>query len=141
MSNQESVPNDANVGWQDLETNNGAKYAVKADDYDIADRPASTSDEISARGPDFSDVSVNWGTHTSGAPPQDIQDKTGITWYSLNKAPWYRPYTWRLTINVNDTYNYVFKDQSGDTYSLSTWQLGTHTVDYSSDNPTIISIS
>ncbi|GKT42872.1 uncharacterized protein ColSpa_03053 [Colletotrichum spaethianum] len=134
-------PADANVGWQELKTSNGAKYQVKANDYEISDKPAPTDDELSARGPEFSDVRLNWGTHTSGAPPQDVQDKTGITWYNLNKAPWYSVFKWRLTINVKDTYNYVFTDQSGDTYSLGTWQLGTHTVDYDSSEPTIVSIS
>ncbi|KAI8159609.1 hypothetical protein K4K49_004010 [Colletotrichum sp. SAR 10_70] len=138
---QEQPPPDAEVGWQELKTENGNKYRVKADDYDIADRDPD-GDEPAAAGPPFKDVEVYWTVGSSGAPSQDVQNKTAITWYRLDKAPWYVYYKYRLTINTNDTYNYEFTDQSPDTYSLGVWQKSvTHTVDFDSSSPTIVKIS
>ncbi|KAF5673254.1 hypothetical protein FDENT_10347 [Fusarium denticulatum] len=136
------VPPDAEVGWNQLSSNNGASYRVKASDYDIADKPADSGDEPAATGPSFNNVKVHWTVGSEGAPSQDVQDETAITWYKLEKAEWWSPFSYKLTISTKDTYNYVFHDESGDGYTLGVWQnAGTHSVEYSSGKPTIISIS
>ncbi|KAG7422249.1 hypothetical protein ACKAV7_000155 [Fusarium commune] len=136
------VPSDAEQGWNQLSSNNGADYRVKASDYDINDKPADSADEPSASGPSFKNVKVHWTVGSEGVPSEDVQDETGITWYKLDKAEWWSPYTYKLTIVAKDTYNYVFYDESGDYYTLGVWQnAGTHSVEYRSGKPTIVSIS
>ncbi|KAK1673271.1 hypothetical protein BDP55DRAFT_634213 [Colletotrichum godetiae] len=140
MSDDEQAPPDAEIGWQELETDNGGSYRVKADEYDISD-PVE-ADECAASGPPFSNVQANWTVGSEGAPPDDVQNQTATTWYKLKQAPWYSIYKWRLTINVQDTYDYSFTDKSGDSYRLNVLTLSeTHYVDYDSSDPTIVSIS
>ena len=140
--NTEAIPQDAEVGWQELASSKGEKYRVKASDYEIGDKPAGTEDEPSASGPSFKDVEVYWTVGSEGAPSQDVQNRTAITWYKFSKAPWYSVYTYRLTISTKDTYNYTFWDQEPDYYKLDVWQnSGTHTVEFSSGSPTIVRIS
>lgn len=114
---------------------------VKAKDYTVAEWPAASPDEPSAHGPDFNGAGVKWGTWTNGDTSADAKSKTGVIWYSLNKVPWHRPFKWRLTVNINDTYDYNFKDESSDTYSLSCCQTGMHYVDFNSDAPAIVATS
>ncbi|KAI4599323.1 hypothetical protein KJ359_001764 [Pestalotiopsis sp. 9143b] len=116
-------------------------YEVKAEKYTGAEKPAANPDEPSARRPDFNNVGVKWDTWTNGDTSTDIESKTGVTWYSLDNAPCYRPFKWQLTVNINDTYDYKFKDESDDTYSLSRWHTSTHYDDVNSDAPAIVSIS
>ncbi|KAF2225405.1 hypothetical protein BDZ85DRAFT_257448 [Elsinoe ampelina] len=138
---QKEVPANAEVGWQVLSNDQGTKYRVKAEEYDLAEESAS-SDAPAASGPPFKDVKVTWRFGTEGAPDKDVQEQTSITWYKLAKAPWYSPYTYELTIVAKDTYNFKFTDMEPDTYSLDVYQnAGSHYVQYSSKNPTIVSIS
>ena len=143
MSNTPQAPEDANVGWEELKSNKGQEYRIKASDYDIADKPTSEGEHsVAASGPNFSDVPVHWTVGSSGAPSTDVQDKTAITWYKLEKAELLSIFQYKLTINCNDTYNYKFTDQSSDTYTLDVWQnAGTHSLEYSSSRPIIVSIS
>lgn len=80
---------------------------------------------VEASGPIFSNVKVDWDAGTSGAPSADVQNTTAITWYKLDKAPWYSIYTWQLTINCTDTYNYQFTDATNDSYSLDVYSTST----------------
>ena len=138
---QKEAPADANVGWQDLKSEKGDGYRVKASEYDIS-ASAQETDAPAASGPSFSGVSVNWTYGTSGAPSNDVQNRTAITWYKLDKAEWWSPFQYKLTINCSDSYDYEFKDGTGDTYKLNVWQnAGSHEVEYRSSNPTIVSIS
>lgn len=60
----------------------------------------------------------------------------------MKKAPWWSVYTYELTFNTRDTYNYYFGDQTNDAYNVNVYQnAGTHVVNYSSDAPTIVKIS
>ena len=99
--------------------------------------------DLGSHGSSFKDVKVYWTVDSSGAPSTDVQNQTGITYYKLGKAEWFSPYTWKLTINTNSTYDYYFKDQSpGDPYEINVYQnAGTHEVEYRSDQPNIVSIS
>lgn len=143
MSGQQQAPADANVGWEELKSDKGQAYRVKASDYNIADKPVGEeANAAAASGAGFSKVSVNWTVGSSGAPSSDLQDKTAITWYKLEEAEWFSPYKYKLTINCKDTYDYTFFDKASDAYSISVWQnAGSHSVEYRSDNPTIVSVS
>ncbi len=143
MSDQKQAPADANVGWEGLKSDKGKEYRVKASDYDIAAKPAGEeANSVAASGPEFSNVTVDWTVGSSGAPSPDIQNKTGITWYKLENAEWYSPFQYKLTINCNDTYDYHFMDQEGDSYQLDVRQTaGSHSLEYRSSAPTIVSIS
>ncbi|KAG9506589.1 hypothetical protein J7337_000122 [Fusarium musae] len=133
------APSDAKVGWNQLLSNNGAPYRVKASDYDIADKPADSADES---GPNFENVKVYWTVGSEGVTSRDVQYETGITWYKLDWAELRSPFTYKLTIVAQDTYNYVFYDETGDGYTLGVWQgARTHNVEYGSRKPTIVSIS
>lgn len=138
---QEQPPADANVGWQELKSEKGEKFRVKASDYDISDPPEG-GDAPSASGPKFNGVSVNWRVGTSGNTSSEVRNKTAITWYKLEKAPWWSIYTYRLSINCEDTYNYRFYDEEPDNYDINVWNnAGTHTVEFKSERPTIVSVS
>ncbi|KPM43291.1 hypothetical protein AK830_g3277 [Neonectria ditissima] len=142
MSDQEQAPADANVGWQDLTSDKGQTYRVKASDYDIGDKPTDDGDAVAASGPKFASVPVRWTVGSSGSTSDEVRNKTAITWYKLDKAPWYSPKKYRLSINVEDTYDYRFFDEEPDYYGISVWQTaGTHTVEFDSDRPTIVSVS
>jgi len=140
-----SIPADANVGWEELKSSSGAKYRVKAADYDITDKPTDEANETEASGPSFKDVRVNWKLGTEGVPDEDVQRRTAITWYKLAEAEWYSPFKYKLTINCKDTYCYFFTDKDEpkpDKYMLNVFQNpGTHSLEFGSKNPTITSIS
>ncbi|GKU08053.1 hypothetical protein FLAG1_07872 [Fusarium langsethiae] len=136
----QDAPQDAQVGWLELKSDKGQDYRVKASDYDISEG-SSGGDAPSASGPPFN-VPVNWHVGDEGAPSQEIQDKTAITWYKFEKAPWYSPYQYKLTINTRDTYNYTFFDSEPDYYGLNVFDSsGSHSVEFRSDNPTNTSIT
>ena len=142
MSDEQQAPADANVGWKNSDSTNSQNYRLKASDYNIADKLTNIDTGlVAADGPKFSKVTVNWPVGSSGAPSEDVQEKTAITWYSLDKAEWYSPFSYKLTINTIDTYDYHFEDASYDYYELNVFQTGVHEVEYDSKNPNIISIS
>jgi hypothetical protein len=143
MSEQLQAPADAKLGWAEMTSDNGGDYRVKASDYDIADQPDGEGGNVTAaNGPTFLDEPVNWSCPSSGTPSQEFQNKTGITWYKLDKAPWYSPKKYRLTISCKDSYNYSFTDESPDTYWLNVFMTSTtHSVEYDSARPTIVKIS
>ena len=143
MSDQQKEASaDANVGWQDLKSEKGEAYRVKASDYDIASASAEAADAPAASGPSFSDVAVNWTVGSSGTTTSDVQNRTAITWYKLERAELFSIYQYKLTVNCADTYDYKFTDQEPDTYRLNVFQnAGTHSLEYRSHSPTIVKIS
>ena len=143
MSDTQQAPEDANVGWEELKSDKDQDYRVKASDYNIADKPTGEGEHsVAASGPSFSNVSVYWTVGSSGATSTDVQNKTAITWYKLEKASLFSIYQYKLSVNCSDTYNYKFTDQEPDTYTLNVWQnSGTHSLEYRSSGPTIVSIS
>ncbi|KAJ3533475.1 hypothetical protein NM208_g7969 [Fusarium decemcellulare] len=125
--------------WKEAESKKGEKYRVSATHYDITE--LQEGDAPAANGPPFN-VQVDWRLNTEGSPSQDIQNKTGITWYKLEKAPWYSIKKYRLTISTKDSYNYTFFDNEPDQYGLNVFNTGgLHYVEYDSANPTISSIT
>ncbi|KAF4965851.1 hypothetical protein FSARC_6371 [Fusarium sarcochroum] len=131
---------DNEAGWKKLQSENGQDYRVNASDYDISEPPAA-QDEPAASGPPFN-VQVNWPVGSEGAPSQEVQDRTAITWYKLEKLGFWNFYDYRLTIATQDTYNYTFFDQEPDYYGLNVFDTrGTHSVEFKSGNPTIRSIT
>ncbi|KAK1756700.1 hypothetical protein QBC47DRAFT_459417 [Echria macrotheca] len=85
-------------------------------------------------------VDVDWEPGTSGNPSQDIQDQTGITWYSLKKISSLL-YTWELQITTRASdITYTFTDRSPDEYSLYCLVSGNHSVDYNSSDAAIVKI-
>ncbi|KAF7563163.1 hypothetical protein G7046_g952 [Stylonectria norvegica] len=139
--NQQNPPADENVGWEERTSQKGQSYRVKASDYDISEKPTG-GDAVAASGPKFSSVPLHWTVGSSGSTSDEIRNKTAITWYKLDKAPWYSVKKYRLSINTEDTYDYEFFDEEPDEYGLNVWQTaGTHTVEFDSERPTIVSVS
>jgi len=140
---QQQVPADSDVGWEELTSEKNQKYSVKASDYNIANKPTGEEAQAAAAsGPSFENVAVNWPFGTSGTPSKDVQNKTAITWYKHDAAPAASIYKYELTISVSDTYNYTFTDEEPDTYKLNVWdKSGTHFVRFRSEKPTIVKIS
>ena len=141
LDQKKEVPADAQTGWVDSKSKTGQGFRVKASEYDIS---TATKKHVAAlaHGPAFKDVEVYWTLGSSGAPTQDVQNRTGITWYKLAEAPWYSPWDHELTINTTKTYNYHFTDQWPDTYDLNVFiNGGSHYVQYDSGKPTIVKIS
>lgn len=79
--NQEKeVPKDANVGWLDESSEKKENYRVKASEYNIKEA-SEGGNQANASGPSFQGVNVHWEVGSSGAPSEDVQDQTAITWY------------------------------------------------------------
>jgi hypothetical protein len=84
-------------------------------------------------------VDVYWTVGSSGNPSKDVQEKTGIRWYSLNRIDELF-FTYELDITTSETYYYLFRDEEPDEYSLNCFMTGNHYVRYNSREPTIVKI-
>lgn len=119
-------------------------YRIKAEGYDIQEATEESTNGVNASGEPFESVEVNWNTDNEGSTDASFQEHYGITWWKIAKAPWYSPFTWELTVNVRDTYHYIFADEtntSGGMYHLDCFKTGIHTVQYRSDKPKIHKVS
>ncbi|KAK1709714.1 hypothetical protein CaCOL14_012404 [Colletotrichum acutatum] len=135
----EQAPPDAELGWLDLENENGEMYRIKAEEYDISEDH--DEDEGAASGPPFV-VQADWTVGSDGEPSGDVQNQATIGWYQLSKAPWWSMYTYRLTFQSEDNYNFSFTDKSNNSYSLNKWAGSyVHLLEFNSSDPTIVSIS
>lgn len=133
-------PETGNAGW--FEPKN-VEYRVKAEDYDIKEAAEDSKDSPNASGEPFS-VGCDWNVNSEGTPDQGFQERTGITWWKIEKAPWYSPFTWQLTFNCRDSYHYIFTDEtdsSGGSYHVDVYVNGVHSVQYRSDRPKIHKVS
>lgn len=101
------------------------------------------------------EVSVDWAPMTTvngethyAETSSDIRSSTHIiSWALRSGGPFsgLSPYTWGLSVQTDRgpwykfgrNYNYAFTDESGDTYTLTTYRDGAHFLDYNSDKPTI----
>ena len=63
-----------------------------------------------ASGPSFNDVAVYWAVGSSGAPSNDVQNRTAIIWYKLETAERWSIFKYKVTVNCAYTYNYKLTD-------------------------------
>lgn len=126
--------------WQYRPLNeNSGTYRVKAEEYDISDDH--NGEEGAASGPPFN-VQVDWTVGSEGEPSEYVQNQATIGWCKLSKAPWWSMYTYRLTFQSDDNYNFSFTDKSNNSYSLNKWaDSHVHFLEFNSSDPTIVSIS
>jgi hypothetical protein len=143
MSESAQAPTDNTIAWQKGASRKGKTFHFGAkksrEKLEVAadDDSSSSSDDDSS----WSSVDVDWKVGTSGNPSQDVQDATGIRWYSLQKiSTLFRLYDYELDITTSKAYNYLFRDESQDEYSLNCYVTGNHYVQYNSDQPNIVKI-
>ena len=85
-------------------------------------------------------IAVDWPEGTSGNTTDDVYKATGIRSYSVQDViGWI--YQWEIDFNTENEWDYVFTDQSGDTYSCSCDRTGGHYIDYNSRLPNITQVS
>lgn len=137
----QNVPESTEGGWQELTNNNGEKFMVKAENYDISAQ--NNNDAVAASGPPFDNLRVGWNPNNEGVTTEEVQETTGITYWKLQKSPWWNKlFQWQLTISTRDTYHYYFTDASGHVEDLNVYQnAGTHWISWNSPNPEVVLIS
>lgn len=74
-----------------------------------------------------------WRGEIPHCPRTKHSTKTSVK----SSSPFYDYY---LEIHVNETYNYYFTDEEGDTCNINTFTLGSHIVRFNSKKPTIVRV-
>jgi hypothetical protein len=127
--------------WDEDTSKNGQTYYTRDVDTEgnTVKKPKDVSgQEVNSHGPSFSNVPCYWTPGTSGSTSADFANQTGITWYKLdNSIGW----TYQLTINTTQSYNYTFNTPA-ESYGLNvirTWT--THEVTYTTYQPNVTSVS
>jgi hypothetical protein len=134
-----SAPQGNFEGWTEKKSKNGKTFYYRAVDSEGATKKpeGGQAHQVDARGPSFSGAQCHWTSGTSGNTSTDFANETAITWYKLaNTVGW----TYELTINCTDTYDYTFHTPN-DSYHLDVWQTSTtHEVTYTTEDPTVTSV-
>ena len=137
------IPGLEHVVWTKATTKNGQSYAIGVG------RAAKASTDIGTGGPIMRahgetkafNIDVKWPvTGEVKVTTTEVYDVAGIEKYELSENGWWNWYKYSLWIKNNVNYTYGFKDESPDTYYLTTIVHGEHYVQYNSDKPTIIHI-
>ena len=144
MSTPTSVapaPKDEELVWEKFETAGGKTFSVG--------RPAGESTKpafsIAASGVKFN-LPVDWPAKENDVAgqwkntPADFANVSRITRYNLyfNDGGFW---DWRLDFTNEDTYDYYFRDEEGDVYTVRTWSKGDHYVRFDSKKPKIVNVS
>ena len=72
--------------------------------------------------------------------PREQEKLSGIDRYKLEKQSG-SVYDYRLSFVNNQTYDYHFYDETGDSYRVNTYSVGEHYVRYNSKKPTILFVT
>jgi hypothetical protein len=138
VSDNSGAPEGNFEGWTKKQSKNGKTYFVRATDSDgnIKHKPSKDHD-VDSHGPSFSGVSCYWPAGTSGSTSTDFSNQTGISWYkNANTVGW----TYQLTINTSQTYDYHFHT-ADDSYELNVYVTSwTHEVTFTDGDSTIVSV-
>ena len=146
MSDQPVSSNDGPIQWEEATSKRGKSYRVdkqKTGDAENGKHKPALMDKH-----DFT-IQVNWPVTDSGdwvTTSSEVQRIAAITRYKLIRNPppgpsediWFE-YTLMFT-NI-EHYDYYFTDKTGDHYENNTFINRDHVIQYSSDDPTIVSIT
>jgi hypothetical protein len=123
------------IEWQECISAKGVTYRVGS-------KPGEDSkqDDLPVDGKKDFGINVDWEVDTANYLPTDFVNKTGISYYCLNKGG-SGAYTYRITFTNHEHYNYHFIDRTGDSYQCNTYINRTHYVDYNSADAAIITVT
>ncbi|SMY26017.1 unnamed protein product [Zymoseptoria tritici ST99CH_1A5] len=83
--------------------------------------------------------SETWRPGEHGTPSDDCQRQTGITWHQIYKSEWVDNF-YTFEFKTGQTYDYYFKDATGKFPECNVWIAGTHTIDWTSTDGTIVQV-
>ncbi|SMR55206.1 unnamed protein product [Zymoseptoria tritici ST99CH_1E4] len=83
--------------------------------------------------------SETWRQGEHGTPSDDCQRQTGITWHQIYKSEWVDNF-YTFECKTGQTYDYYFKDATGRFPECNVWIAGTHTIDWTSTDGTIVQV-
>ncbi|KJX97462.1 hypothetical protein TI39_contig487g00003 [Zymoseptoria brevis] len=83
--------------------------------------------------------SETWRPGEHGTPSDDCQRQTGVTWHQIYKSEWVDNF-YTFEFKTGQTYDYYFKDATGKFPECNVWIAGTHTIDWSSTDGTIVQV-
>jgi hypothetical protein len=132
MSDHTPAPAGDAIQWQEATSKNSKAFQFGSEKARNATDTVTTSSDYEA-------VDVNWTVGSSGNPSEDVQNKTGIRWYSLSRIDEFI-FKYQLEITTSRKYHYLFRDDEPDEYSLNCNVTGNHSLKYNSSRPTIIKI-
>ena len=148
MSDQPVSSNDGPVQWEDATSKKGKPYRTnkdKASDTEKGEHKPALKDKH-----DFT-IQVNWPVTVSGdwvPTSPDVQRIAAITRYKLVPNPPPDPeqpppiwYEYTLSFTNTEHYDYYFADKTNDHYECNTYIDRDHFIQYSSEDPTIVSIT
>ncbi|KAF7368177.1 hypothetical protein MVEN_00136800 [Mycena venus] len=134
----------AGIVWTTHMSGNGNEYRIGTlPDADAQAEDRAGKDATGGKFPkeDFG-IDVKWsnGDMNWKATSSDVQTTAAITQYDLY---WKKGDVWpyMLWFTNTENYNYLFFDETGDSYRCNCWRRGNHWVQYRSDKPTIIFIT
>lgn len=118
------------IEWTEATSKNGVPFR-----YGVEKKKTETKVEASVSdGP----INVNWPVAPTNAwVPVDV---FGIWQYSLVGTTPGGLFNYLLTFTNQNGWDYSFKDESGDTYSVATIRNGDHILQYNSAQPTIVQV-
>lgn len=131
MSTEQVIAADAaGIVWKEMKSENGATFEVG-----VKVSGAATDEGEPDRPRDGPPIAVDWPVGDDTWKDVDTGAK-GITRYKLHSNS---PSIWKYRLDFSNvrTGPFVFFDESGDGYKVSTYQIGDHYVRYNSPRPTI----
>lgn len=148
MSDKPVSSIDGPIQMEEATSKKGELYHTdkdKASDTEKGDHKPALTDKH-----DFT-IQVNWPVTDSDdwvTTSPEVQQIAAITRYKLNPNPQPDPenppviwYEYTLSFTNTEHYDYYFTDKTNDHYENNTYRNGDHFIQYSSDDPTIVSIT
>ncbi|KAJ1299655.1 hypothetical protein OPQ81_009107 [Rhizoctonia solani] len=130
--NQFSLPDADGYRWKKLTSQNGAPFevGVKEGEETGEQNPAPTY--LNSLG----SAAVDWPVNNDGGWKSSGIESRGIKSYRLEENPG-SPWVYRLDIINTSGYYFTITDEGGDSYYLTTFANGFHSLKYNSSKPTI----
>ncbi|GJE85920.1 hypothetical protein PsYK624_020000 [Phanerochaete sordida] len=123
------------IRWMRATSRKGIEYEIG-----VPVKAANDVGEPHSHGPDFG-MTVLWSVANTWIDlPRDQMVKSGIERYNLSTQSG-SFYDYRLTFANNQTYDFHFWDETGDSYRVNTFSIGEHYVRFNSDKPTIVYVT
>ena len=139
MSGQLAASDDGSIEWKTATSQNGVPFSVGREKIESV-----TEEKAEAAAKSLKDfgIVVNWpvGDRSWKDTTDEVKKVTGITRYRLWAVESF-PSRYELDFTNTIPYSFSFSDETGDRYQVNTWTAGNHSVQYSSEKPTIVFIS
>jgi hypothetical protein len=133
---------DGSIRWRKATSQNGKSFEIGvATSMESRSEISQTIEQDFARkGKTEFSIFVKWpvGQSLWTTTSSEVQDIAAITEYQLYEYNGF----WKYVLHFKNTltYDYQFKDESGDVYRCDTFVTGDHYIRYDSDQPTITKV-